>query len=166
MPRQGLSRDAVIAAAMKLADKKGFGELTLGNLARRLGIKTPCAALATSIVTLPRNARVYMARCNQQWLAAASRYMLCDRCVRYCTDLSRSRASVGLAYQKISRQVLVFRSRFSSKDCRVDISEAERRQRFDMHESQNDPAAMLMVPEKIAVEVRQNSCLFRCFSVG
>ncbi len=41
MPRQGLSRDAVITAAIKLANKKGYGELTLGNLARELDIKPP-----------------------------------------------------------------------------------------------------------------------------
>lgn len=41
MPRQGLSREAVIAAAVKLANKKGYGELTLGNLARQLDIKPP-----------------------------------------------------------------------------------------------------------------------------
>lgn len=41
MPRQGLDRAAVVAAAVKLADKKGYGELTLGNLARKLDIKPP-----------------------------------------------------------------------------------------------------------------------------
>ena len=41
MPRQGLSRDTVIAAAVKLANKKGYAELTLGNLARQLKIKPP-----------------------------------------------------------------------------------------------------------------------------
>ena len=41
MPRQGLSRDTVVAAAVKLANKKGYGELTLGNLARQLKIKPP-----------------------------------------------------------------------------------------------------------------------------
>lgn len=41
MPRQGLSRAAVIAAAVKIANKKGYSELTLGNLARQLDIKPP-----------------------------------------------------------------------------------------------------------------------------
>lgn len=41
MPRHGLDRAAVVAAAVKLADKKGYHELTLGNLARKLDIKPP-----------------------------------------------------------------------------------------------------------------------------
>ncbi len=41
MPRQGLDRATVIAAAVKLTDKKGYVELTLGNLARKLDIKPP-----------------------------------------------------------------------------------------------------------------------------
>lgn len=41
MPRQGLSREAVIAAAVKIANKNGYQELTLGNLARQLDIKPP-----------------------------------------------------------------------------------------------------------------------------
>lgn len=40
-PRQGLDRATVIAAAVKLTDKKGYVELTLGNLARKLDIKPP-----------------------------------------------------------------------------------------------------------------------------
>src|ERR1700753_4018872 len=41
MPRAGLSRPDVIAAAAELADEVGFQELTMGLLAQRLGIRTP-----------------------------------------------------------------------------------------------------------------------------
>jgi AcrR family transcriptional regulator len=41
MPRAGLNRPDVIAAAAELADEVGFQELTMGLLARRLGIRTP-----------------------------------------------------------------------------------------------------------------------------
>jgi AcrR family transcriptional regulator len=41
MPRAGLSRPDVIAAAAELADEVGFPELTMGLLAQRLGIRTP-----------------------------------------------------------------------------------------------------------------------------
>lgn len=41
MPRQGLTRDSVIAAAIKIANKKGYAELTVGSLARELNIKPP-----------------------------------------------------------------------------------------------------------------------------
>src|SRR5580704_6490748 len=41
MPRAGLSRPDVIAAAAELADEAGFQELTMGLLAQRLGIRTP-----------------------------------------------------------------------------------------------------------------------------
>src|ERR1700761_2847603 len=41
MPRAGLSRPDVIAAAADLADEVGFQELTMGLLAQRLGVRTP-----------------------------------------------------------------------------------------------------------------------------
>ena len=41
MPRAGLSRGDVVAAAAELADEVGFAELTMGLLAQRLGIRTP-----------------------------------------------------------------------------------------------------------------------------
>jgi AcrR family transcriptional regulator len=41
MPRAGLSRPDVIAAAAVLADEVGLADLTMGLLARRLGIRTP-----------------------------------------------------------------------------------------------------------------------------
>ncbi len=41
MPRQNLTRERVIAAAIKLGDAQGATALTLGNLARDLGIQTP-----------------------------------------------------------------------------------------------------------------------------
>ncbi len=41
MPRAGLSRGDVIAAAAALADEVGFQQLTMGLLAQRLGIRTP-----------------------------------------------------------------------------------------------------------------------------
>lgn len=41
MPRQNLTRDRVIAAAIQLGDTRGVEALTLGNLARELGIQTP-----------------------------------------------------------------------------------------------------------------------------
>ena len=41
MPRAGLSRPDVIAAAAELADEVGFQELTMGLLAQRLGVRTP-----------------------------------------------------------------------------------------------------------------------------
>jgi AcrR family transcriptional regulator len=41
MPRAGLSRQDVVAAAAQLADEVGFAQLTMGLLAQRLGIRTP-----------------------------------------------------------------------------------------------------------------------------
>jgi len=41
MPRTGLSSHDVVAAGAELADEVGFGELTMGLLAERLGIRTP-----------------------------------------------------------------------------------------------------------------------------
>ena len=41
MPRAGLSRRDVIAAAAELADEVGFQQLAMGLLAQRLGIRTP-----------------------------------------------------------------------------------------------------------------------------
>ncbi len=41
MPRAGLSRPDVIAAAADLADETGIQGLTMGLLAQRLGIRTP-----------------------------------------------------------------------------------------------------------------------------
>jgi AcrR family transcriptional regulator len=41
VPRAGLSRRDVIAAAAELADEAGFQQLTMGLLAQRLGIRTP-----------------------------------------------------------------------------------------------------------------------------
>ena len=37
----GLTPDRVVAAAVELADKKGLGELTLADLAERLGVRVP-----------------------------------------------------------------------------------------------------------------------------
>ena len=39
--KAGLTRDDVIAAAADLADRHGFDEVTLGAVARTLGVKTP-----------------------------------------------------------------------------------------------------------------------------
>ncbi|MFY1636674.1 TetR/AcrR family transcriptional regulator [Solwaraspora sp. WMMB335] len=41
MPRAGLDRATVIAAAAEVADKHGFGQLTMGLVADRLGVRTP-----------------------------------------------------------------------------------------------------------------------------
>ncbi|MGV9663189.1 TetR/AcrR family transcriptional regulator [Nocardia niigatensis] len=41
MPRVGLSRTDVVAAGATLADEVGFGNLALGALAQRLGVRTP-----------------------------------------------------------------------------------------------------------------------------
>jgi AcrR family transcriptional regulator len=41
MPRTGLSSADVVAAAAALADEAGFGELTMGLLAKRLGVRAP-----------------------------------------------------------------------------------------------------------------------------
>lgn len=41
MPRAGLTRDDVVAAAAELSDEKGYAELTMGLLAERLGVRTP-----------------------------------------------------------------------------------------------------------------------------
>jgi AcrR family transcriptional regulator len=41
MPRAGLTSDDVVAAAAELADEIGFGEVTMGLLAQRLGIRSP-----------------------------------------------------------------------------------------------------------------------------
>lgn len=41
MPRANLSREAVVTAAVKLGDRNGFDALTMGSLARALGIKPP-----------------------------------------------------------------------------------------------------------------------------
>ncbi|APA94646.1 TetR/AcrR family transcriptional regulator [Nocardia seriolae] len=41
MPRVGLNRTDVVAAGAALADEVGFGDLALGTLAQRLGVRTP-----------------------------------------------------------------------------------------------------------------------------
>lgn len=41
MPRAGLSRGAVVAAAAQLADEVGWSQLTLAALAARLGVRLP-----------------------------------------------------------------------------------------------------------------------------
>ncbi|MEU9381579.1 WHG domain-containing protein [Streptomyces sp. NPDC048279] len=41
MPRAGLDRATVIAAASQLADEVGFAGLTMGLLAERVGVRTP-----------------------------------------------------------------------------------------------------------------------------
>jgi len=41
VPRAGLTRDDVVAAAAGLADETGYHELTMGLLAERLGIRAP-----------------------------------------------------------------------------------------------------------------------------
>jgi AcrR family transcriptional regulator len=41
VPRAGLSRDDVVAAAADLSDETGYAELTMGLLAERLGVRTP-----------------------------------------------------------------------------------------------------------------------------
>ncbi|RSM73182.1 TetR family transcriptional regulator [Actinoplanes sp. ATCC 53533] len=41
MPRAGLDRATVIAAAAEVADERGFGGLTMGLVAERLGVRTP-----------------------------------------------------------------------------------------------------------------------------
>ncbi|MEC3914215.1 TetR/AcrR family transcriptional regulator [Nocardia sp. CDC160] len=41
MPRVGLSRADVVAAGAALADEVGFGNLALGALAQRVGVRTP-----------------------------------------------------------------------------------------------------------------------------
>ena len=41
MPRAGLGPDAVVAAGAALADEVGFGALTMGGLAERVGVRTP-----------------------------------------------------------------------------------------------------------------------------
>jgi len=41
VPRAGLSRDDVVAAAAGLIDEIGYHELTMGRLAQRLGVRAP-----------------------------------------------------------------------------------------------------------------------------
>ncbi len=41
MPRAGLHRAAVIAAAAEVADERGFDQLTMGLVAERLGVRPP-----------------------------------------------------------------------------------------------------------------------------
>ncbi len=41
MPRAGLGTAAVVAAGADLADEIGFAELTMGQLAERVGVRTP-----------------------------------------------------------------------------------------------------------------------------
>ena len=41
MPRAGLGPDAVVAAGAALADEVGFGALSMGRLAERVGVRTP-----------------------------------------------------------------------------------------------------------------------------
>ncbi|MFI1915744.1 TetR/AcrR family transcriptional regulator [Nocardia sp. NPDC020380] len=41
MPRVGLSKTDVVAAGAQLADEVGYGNLALGPLATRLGVRTP-----------------------------------------------------------------------------------------------------------------------------
>lgn len=41
MPRAGLNRATVTAAAAEVADGRGLGRLTMGLVAERLGVRTP-----------------------------------------------------------------------------------------------------------------------------
>ena len=41
MPRAGLTRDVVVAQAARVADEVGFGNLTLAEVAARLGVRLP-----------------------------------------------------------------------------------------------------------------------------
>jgi AcrR family transcriptional regulator len=41
VPRAGLDTDTVVAAGADLADEIGFGNLTMGRLAERVGVRTP-----------------------------------------------------------------------------------------------------------------------------
>jgi AcrR family transcriptional regulator len=41
VPRAGLTRDDVVAAAAELSDEIGYPELTMGLVAERLGVRTP-----------------------------------------------------------------------------------------------------------------------------
>jgi AcrR family transcriptional regulator len=41
VPRAGLTRDDVVAAAAELSDEIGFHEVTMGLLAQRLGVRAP-----------------------------------------------------------------------------------------------------------------------------
>jgi AcrR family transcriptional regulator len=41
VPRAGLDRATVIAAAAEVADERGLGRLTMGLVAERLGVRTP-----------------------------------------------------------------------------------------------------------------------------
>jgi AcrR family transcriptional regulator len=41
VPRAGLSTEDVVTAAAELADEVGFQDLTMGQLAQRLGVRTP-----------------------------------------------------------------------------------------------------------------------------
>ncbi|GAA2552669.1 TetR/AcrR family transcriptional regulator [Winogradskya consettensis] len=41
MPRAGLDRATVVAAAAELADERGFGQVTMSLVAERLGVRTP-----------------------------------------------------------------------------------------------------------------------------
>jgi AcrR family transcriptional regulator len=41
LPRAGLTRDDVVAAAAALSDEIGYAELTMGLLAERLGVRAP-----------------------------------------------------------------------------------------------------------------------------
>jgi AcrR family transcriptional regulator len=41
VPRAGLTRDDVVTVGAALADETGYGELTMGLLAGRLGVRTP-----------------------------------------------------------------------------------------------------------------------------
>lgn len=42
VPRAGLTRDSVVAAAARLADKIGYHQLTMGLLAQDLGVRALC----------------------------------------------------------------------------------------------------------------------------
>jgi len=84
--RAGLDQASVVEAAAKLVDEEGIGQLTLGRLAERLGVRTP--SLYNHIAGLPGLKRDLALYCLRDLL---------DRLLRVTIGKSRTEAIVALA---------------------------------------------------------------------
>lgn len=95
MARAGLDRDAVLAAAVAIADAEGLDALTLAGLARALGIRTP--SLYNHVPSLGA---------LQRDLALAGLREANARMIRAAVGVAREAAlvAVGLAYRDFARE--------------------------------------------------------------
>jgi AcrR family transcriptional regulator len=93
--RVGLDQASVVEAAAKLVDEEGIGQLSLGRLAERLGVRTP--SLYNHVAGLPGLKHELALYCLRDLL---------DRVLRSTIGKSRSEAIFSLvdAYRAYARQ--------------------------------------------------------------